>query len=120
MGIIDKLDISIIETSSIIEALGEIRVNLDYLLVSGFPFEEPQKDSVVLSELKTNVIGANTGNASVKRHQLEDLIDCFYEMEEVAPLEYRLTICEQKQKASFILKLNSSEQWIESFNSIKT
>ena len=87
------------------EAVGEIPDNLDYLLVSGFPFQEPQEDLAVLSEVKTSIIAANTGNASVKRHQ-QDLIDCFYEMEEVAPLEYQLTICEQKQKASFILKLN--------------
>jgi len=113
LGMIDKLDLSIIETSSMAEVVGEIPENLDYLLVSGIPFEEPKKDLAVLSELKTNVIAANTGNTSVKRHQLEDLIDCLYEMEEVSPLEYRLTICEQKQKASFILKLNSSEQWIE-------
>jgi hypothetical protein len=118
LGMIDKLDLSIIETSSMAEVVGEIPENLDYLLVSGFPFQEPQEDLAVLSELKNNVIAANTGNTSVKRHQLEDLIDCFYEMEEVAPLEYRLTICEQKQKASFILKLNSSEQWIEHLNKL--
>ena len=113
LGMIDKLALSIIETSSMAEVVGEIPENLDYLLVSGFPFQEPQEDLAVLSELKNNVIAANTGNASVRRHQLEGLIDCFYEMEEVAPHEYRLTVCEQKQKVSFILKLNSSEQWIK-------